>query len=168
VRRIHFLSKIIIAAVYLCVVALANAESARNGTNQHDHDHAPSALPSGSVAAVRCRSGAFVEAAAMLNSIMEIAAALPADSPRAANHDPRQARIRHEIDVLLYIALKQAHDEVHCVQGVLTHGYDRSFREIIARATTLVRTRGLKRDVIALGQATLQMLDSAAPASAKD
>ncbi len=174
-KLLRLVSQLIIVAGYLAVSASAcAAESLATNAIAHDHEHAASALPSGNVASVSCRSGAFVEAAAILNSTMEIAAALPADLNRKSNggvggavsraalhEDARQARIHSEIDILLYTALKQAHDEAQCVQGILSHGYDRSFREIIARATTLVRTRGLKADVIDLGEATLSILDAA-------
>jgi hypothetical protein len=59
---------------------------------------------------------------------------------------------------LLYTALKQAHDEVHCVVGTLTHGYDRSFAEIIERATTLAKVRGLKPEIVKLGTETARKL----------
>jgi|GEM_PF-1218264 len=125
------------------------AHAAHNADHDH-HDHSKRApLPAGSETAARCRSGAFVEAAAMLNSTVEISQALPADTPE---------RTRSEIDVLLYTALKQAHDEVHCVLGTLTYGYDRSFAEVIYRATILSKGRAIKPEIVALGESTEQQL----------
>jgi hypothetical protein len=113
------------------------------------HDHARHPLPEGSEASLACRSGAFLEASAILNSVIEITQRLPHDSPAA---------VRSELDIILYTALKQAHSEVACVQTVLTHGYHQSFAEIIERATVLAKARGLKPEVIQLGDQTARAL----------
>jgi hypothetical protein len=120
------------------------AGHSHHDAHQHNHDVRAS-LPEGSETAIACRSGAFVEAAAMLNSTVEIAMALPPNTPE---------RTRAEVDVLLYTALKQAHSEVTCVTGTLKRGYDRSFAEIIERATVLAKSRGLKPEIVSLGTKT--------------
>jgi hypothetical protein len=121
-----------------------HANHAHHQEREHDHN-ARAPLPPGSETVIACRSGAFVEAASMLNSIVEIAMALPPNTPE---------RTRAEVDVLLYTALKQAHSEVSCVTGTLKLGYDRSFAEIIERATMLAKSRGLKPEIISLGTTT--------------
>lgn len=128
----------------------AHPPQVQSTIGNHDHDHDQRApLPAGSESAQACRTGAFVEASAVLNSTMEITDALAFD---AAN------KIRTQIDNLLYTALKQAHSEVHCVKGVLRHGYHRSFLQIIERATLMAKVRGLNADVVELGEQTAQAL----------
>jgi hypothetical protein len=128
----------------LCLLGWLSAIQASTPTQQaqpeqdHSHHDHRAPLPEGSEGKVSCRSGAFVEATAILNSTMEIAAALPASTPE---------RTQAEINNLLYIAIKQAHDEARCVQGVLRHGYDQSFIAILQRAGALAKARGMRDEV---------------------
>jgi hypothetical protein len=127
----------------------AHAQHERHD-HDHDHDHDQRApIPAESATSHVCRSGAFLEAAAILNSTMEISDVL---TPEVA------ARSKASLDVLLFTALKQAHDEVHCVAGTFKKGYGRSFTEIIERAVVLAKVRGLSADAIGFGERTLERL----------
>jgi hypothetical protein len=90
-----------------------------------------------------CRTGAYLEADRILGSVIGASLALPADTPPA---------VRMELDSILYTGLQQAKSEVHCVAGVLTHGYDRAYAETIEKAVMLARQRELSKDVVALGE----------------
>ena len=118
------------------------------------HAHHASALPQGTQAKVACRNGAFVEASSIVGSTVEIMRTLPPQVP---------TRAREELDSTLYVALKQARAEVHCVAGTLTHGYERSFADTIRHGVETARIRGLGPDVIALGQTTVAILEANVP-----
>lgn len=110
---------------------------------QHHHDHdARPPLPPGTSLAVACRVGAFVESSSIINSVIEIAAALPPDTPE---------RTQNELNSVLYTALKQAQSEVHCIQGGLSYGYQESYAAIIERGAQLAQLRGLSPDIAAIG-----------------
>jgi hypothetical protein len=122
-----------------------------SGPTSHDHAamHAPRSLPPGSSVPHACRSGAFVEASRIVNSVVEIAQALPANTPE---------RTRAELDTVLYTALKQAKSEVHCVTGGLSYGYERSYAAVISRGIALARSRQLSSDVLDLGDSVVAAL----------
>jgi hypothetical protein len=123
----------------------------------HHHDHAAPALAAHVQTTQKCRAGAFTEAANIINSVVEIALALPANTPD---------RTRAELDTVLYTALQQAKTEVHCVIGTLSFGYDQSYAKGIARGVALARSRGLSADVIALGEGVVAVLEKSAPGGA--
>jgi len=126
--------------------------AAHDHAHDHDHDHDQRApLPAGSSLAIRCRSGAFVEASSIVNSVVEIAAALPVDT---------DARTRRELDSVLYTALKQARTEVECVQGGLRHGYEHAYALVIRRGGALATERGLSADIAAMAEETAKLLEA--------
>jgi hypothetical protein len=96
-----------------------------------------------------CRAGAYLEADRILGSVVGASLALPPDTPPA---------VRTELDSILYTGLQQARSEVHCVAGVLTHGYDRAYAETVEKAVTLARQRKLSKDVVALGEDVIAAL----------
>jgi hypothetical protein len=109
-----------------------------------------------------CRAGAYLEADRILGSVVGASLALPADTPPA---------VRTELDSILYTGLQQAKSEVHCVAGVLTHGYDRAYAETVEKAVTLARQRKLSKDVVALGEdvsASLRANRPMAPDAGRD
>jgi len=141
-------------AITVLLAGCAQAPSTPAGMSTpapgHEHDHrAP--LPVGASLAIRCRSGAFVEASSIINSVVEIAAALPADT---------DARTRRELDSVLYTALKQARTEVECVQGGLTHGYQHAYALVVRRGAALATERGLSPDIAAMAEETAKLLEA--------
>lgn len=123
------------------------SHSLADSVHAHMH-HRPDSRAALETAAA-CRSGAFVEAVAILNSVDEISHKLPAST---------EERTRAELDTVLFTALKQAHAELPCVAGVLSHGYDRAYAETIDRAVTLARMRELHPDVAQIGVKTVEFL----------
>jgi hypothetical protein len=101
-----------------------------------------------------CRAGAFLEADRILGSVIAVNFALPDETPLAA---------RAELDSILYTGLQQAKSEVHCVAGVLTHGYDKAYAETIKKAVALAQQRKLSKDVIALGEEVVVALQANQP-----
>jgi hypothetical protein len=98
-----------------------------------------------------CRNGAFLEATYVINSVVEVANQLPAETKRMT---------RVELDNILFTAMKQAKNEVHCVAGTMTFGYDRSFAVSIEKGIKLAKSRGLAQEVIAMGETTIQSLQT--------
>jgi hypothetical protein len=132
--------------------------SASISAQDHAHDHDVRApLPPGTSLAVACRVGAFVESSSIINSVIEIAAALPPDTPE---------RTQNELNSVLYTALKQAQSEVHCIQGGLSYGYQEAYAAIIERGAQLAQLRGLSPDIAAIGfeVAAILRANKAAPA----
>jgi len=115
----------------------------------HALKHAPKPLRDGVQAEFACRSGAYMQASAILGSLLEVSRQLPADTPE---------RARQELDGILYVAMKQARAEVHCVAGTLPRGYDRALAETMQHSVALARSRGLSQDVQNLGLDTEQAL----------
>jgi hypothetical protein len=113
------------------------------------HAIARTARSDAASAAPACRTGAFVEAAGILNSVALIAERLPPQTPE---------RTRAELDTVLFTALRQARAEVHCVAGRVAPGYERSYAQTIERAGLLARQRGLHPDVSELAQQTAATL----------
>ncbi len=103
---------------------------------------------------VACRPGAFLEADRILGSVVVVARAMPAAAPVGA---------RGELDSILLTALQQARAEVHCVAGVLTHGYDKSYADTMRSAVSLAEQRGLSPDVAALGRDVVRALEANQP-----
>ncbi len=142
--------------------ASARASSANPAAHDHNRAHMrPTqadiervvAVNAGSLSAAKpCRQGAFVEASGIINSAVEMHRALPKTTPE---------RTRAELDTVLYTALKQARSEVHCVAGVITHGYDKSYAESIRRGMGMARERGLSADVAVIGQDVIDALYAA-------
>jgi len=149
------------ALLFLIAVLLAGCAQApsvgaemaeQQHEQEHDHNHDQRApLPAGSSLAIRCRSGAFVEASSIINSVVEIAAALPEDT---------DARTRRELDSVLYTALKQARSEVECVQGGLRHGYQHAYALVIRRGGALALERGLSADIATMAEETAKLLEA--------
>ncbi|MGL4230613.1 MAG: hypothetical protein ACRDAM_22000 [Casimicrobium sp.] len=98
-----------------------------------------------------CRAGAFVEASSIVNSVVEIAMALPPNTPE---------RTRAELDAVLYTALKQAKSEVHCVVGALSFGYERAYAGVIKRGVGLAQSRRLSKDIVDLGNELVSTLEA--------
>jgi hypothetical protein len=119
--------------------------------SHHGHAHADKPLPDSVQTAHACRAGAFVEAASIVNSTVDIAMALPPNTGE---------RTRAELDTILYTALKQAKSEVHCVSGALSFGYDRSFAGVIKRGVALAQSRRLKQEVIDAGNSVVASLEA--------
>ena len=93
-------------------------------------------------ASIPCRTGAFMEASAILNSVLDISNSLPQDTSE---------QTRAELDTILYTVFKQAKSEVHCVAGGLQYGYDRAFADTFRRGVQLAKSRHLSSDVIEVG-----------------
>ena len=89
-----------------------------------------------------CRQGAFVEAASIINSVVDIALALPSDT---------SAQTRAVLDTVLTTVIKQAHSEVHCVAGGLRFGYQHTYAETMRHGVMLAKARGLPQDLIRIG-----------------
>jgi hypothetical protein len=53
-----------------------------------------------------------------------------------------------ELGSVLSVAIKQANDEYHCVQGTLTQGYDVSYGETVRRAAVVAQAMRLPPDVV--------------------
>ncbi len=119
--------------------------------DHHAHAHADRPLPDSVQTAHVCRAGAFLEAASIINSTVDIAMALPPNTTE---------RTRAELDTILYTALKQAKSEVHCVSGALNFGYERSFAGVIKRGVALAQSRRLKQEVIEVGMSVVASLET--------
>jgi hypothetical protein len=149
---------IVIAAATTLMQVLTGCAS----VNEHAlHDHADRPLPANTEVAHKCRAGAFVDASNIVNSVVEIAMALPPNTPD---------RTRAELDTVLYTALRQANSEVHCVAGALSYGYERSYAGVIRRGVALAQSRRLSADIIELGNKVVATLESnrrVAPSSAR-
>jgi hypothetical protein len=119
----------------------------------HDqaHMHADRPLSKSIQTAHPCRAGAFVEASSIVNSVVEIAMALPPTTSE---------RTRAELDTVLYTALKQAKSEVHCVVGALSFGYDRAYAGVIKRGVGLAQSRRLSKDIVDLGNEIVATLEA--------
>jgi hypothetical protein len=117
----------------------------------HAHMHADRPLPASVQTAHTCRAGAFVEASGIVNSVVEIAMALPPNTSE---------RTRAELDTVLYTALKQAKSEVHCVVGALSFGYERAYAGAIKRGVALAQSRQLSKDIVDLGNAVVTTLEA--------
>ena len=89
-----------------------------------------------------CRQGAFLEAASIINSVVDIALALPSDT---------SAQTRAVLDTVLTTVIKQAHSEVHCVAGGLRFGYQHTYAQTIRHGVMLAKARGLPEDLIQIG-----------------
>ena len=121
--------------------------------------HAQMTMPEPSVASLeqRCRTGAFTEAASIVNSTVEIARGLPTNTPKG---------IRAELDTVLDTALRQANSEVHCVAGGLQFGYEKSYADVIRRSLDLARVRGLPKSLIETTNLTVKILERNQPVTA--
>jgi hypothetical protein len=135
-------------------LALVGCASVAEHAHNHAHDHADRPLREGVSAKTACRQGAFVEAQSIVNSVVDIAMALPSNTPE---------RTRNELDTILYTAFKQAKAEVHCVAGSLSHGYEKSFANPFKRAVALAQSRRLSRDVIEIGQFVIAAVEKNEP-----
>jgi hypothetical protein len=145
VRRLSLLLTLVLSG---CALAPPTKQ------HPHDHDHdARAPLPAGATLSTACRQGAFLEASSIINSLVEVYRALPPNAPPT---------VLIELDSALYVALKQANADAHCVAGGLRHGYDQSFAEILERGATVAEMRGLKADVVAPARAAAQRLRDAA------
>lgn len=142
-----------LGALLACLVLLsacANVSESHSGHHGHPA-HAEKPLPAKVQTAHACRSGAFMEAASIINSTVDIAMALPPNTSE---------RTRAELDTILFTALKQAKSEVHCVSGALQFGYERSFAGIIKRGVALAQSRRLNSEVIEAGQSVIAALEA--------
>jgi hypothetical protein len=134
----------------LAVTVAATLVGCASNSGAHHHDHAAPVLAAHVQTAQKCRAGAFVDAANIINSVVEIAMALPANT---------LDRTLAELDTVLYTALQQAHTETHGVAGTLSFGYDQSYARGVARGVALAKSRGLSADVIALGNSVVAALE---------
>jgi hypothetical protein len=98
-----------------------------------------------------CRAGAFVEASKLVNSLVQMAKDLPAQTPKS---------FYAELDTMLYTALTQARAEVHCVVGGLQFGYEKAYAGIMRYGAALARARGLPQKVVQQAQETAQLLEA--------
>jgi hypothetical protein len=129
-------------------------DSAHSTHGMHMSMHAKPAKRDIPQTAQTCRAGAFLEADRILGSVIAVNLALPEETPLAA---------RAELDSILYTGLQQAKSEVHCVAGVLTHGYDKAYAETVKKAVALAQQRKLSKDVIALGEEVVLALQANQP-----
>ena len=144
---------VVVLALATTLVGCVSMHDSAGAHAAHDHAsmHAPRPLREGVNAAAPCRAGAFVEASNIINSVVEIAMALPANTPE---------RTRAELDTVLFTALKQAKSEVHCVAGVLSFGYDRSYAGVIRRGVALAQSRRLSTDIVELGNSVVAAIEA--------
>jgi hypothetical protein len=155
---------VIVAAAITAAGGCASLQGAHDSHDAHHaHAHADRPLPESTRTAHVCRAGAFVEAASIVNSTVDIAMALPPNT---------NERTRAELDTILFTALKQAKSEVHCVSGALSFGYERSFAGVIKRGVALAQSRRLKPEVIEAGMSVVAALETnrriAAPSANAD
>lgn len=101
-----------------------------------------------------CRQGAFVEAASIINSVVDIALALPSDT---------KPQTRAVLDTVLTTVIKQARAEVYCVAGGLRFGYERTFAETIQHGVALAQARGLPDKLIEIGNETAKIVERNRP-----
>jgi hypothetical protein len=158
-RHSQRLTRRVFAALFACV-ALAFASAVREGTaaetaasTKQTSDTNAASQQDPPQTARSCRMGAFLEADRILGSVVNISRLLPPDTPEGA---------RAELDSILYTALQMARSELHCVNGVLTHGFDRSFAETTRRAVGLAKARNLSKDVVTLGEEVIAQLEATA------
>lgn len=101
-----------------------------------------------------CRQGAFVEAASIINSVVDLALALPSET---------KTQTRAVLDTVLTTAIKQAHSEVYCVAGVLRFGYERTYADTLRHGVALAKARGLPGDLIRIGNEVAVTLERNRP-----
>ena len=141
-------------AVLGLAFAAAGGWAARDLIPTPQHAMHAEALPSGTQATHNCRQGAFVEASETINAVTDVMLNMPASTPKVS---------RMGLDTVLYTALRQAGSEVHCVAGVLQHGYGRVYADVVRRGAMLARSRGLPKDVVALANRTAEALERNQP-----
>jgi hypothetical protein len=105
-------------------------------------------------ASSKCRAGAFMDAEKIIGAIVGASEKLPANTPPGA---------RDHLHAALFVALKQAKDEAHCVAGVLPYGYDRTFINTIRRGMNLAKLRGLNKDFVQIGEDAIVILTAGKP-----
>jgi hypothetical protein len=96
-----------------------------------------------------CRNNAFLDADKLIGAVLEIAKNLPTETSQAT---------RQQLDFVLFISLKQAREEVHCVKNSLARGYDKTFSNTIRDGMNLAKMRGLSEDVLTIAKETLEAL----------
>ena len=114
----------------------------------------PVSAPPLEPAKASCRQGAFVEAASMINSVVDIALALPSDT---------KTQTRAVLDTVLTTVIVQARAEVHCVAGALRFGYQRTYADTVRHGVALARARGLPANLLEKGIATALILEQNQP-----
>ena len=93
-----------------------------------------------------CRSGAFLDAIRLMNSAMRAHDALR----QSGNTNTNATSVAQaELGSVLAVAIKQAREEYHCVQGTLALGYDVSYAETVKRAALVAQAMRLSPSVIA-------------------
>jgi hypothetical protein len=107
-------------------------------------------------ASSKCRAGAFMDAEKIIGAIVGASEKLPADTPPGA---------RDHLHAALFVALKQAKAEAHCVAGVLPYGYDRTFINTIRRGINLAKLRGLNKDFVQIGEDAIVILQAGKPSA---
>jgi hypothetical protein len=98
-----------------------------------------------------CRSGAFLDAIKLMNSAMRAHESLAQQNAAVA---------RAELGSILSVAIKQASDEFHCVQGTLTHGYDASYGDAVRRAATTAQAMRLSAEVVNIARELAAHIES--------
>ncbi len=151
--RIRIVAATCVAATLLGCASTQEASQWASGTasNSPSEPQLKKPGPRDIQTANPCRAGAFVEASSIVNSVVEIAMALPPNTTE---------RTRAELDTVLYTALKQAKSEVHCVVGALSYGYERAYAGVIKRGVALAQSRGLSNDIVVLGNELVSTLEA--------
>lgn len=155
--RLGFVERAVWAALAFGTAALGwwFGSGSHTGLSSDPHAHHAASFPGRNISAAQpCRQGAFVQAVAIIASVVEVANALPADTP---------PRTRAELDTVLFTSFKQADSEAHCVAGVLSHGYDQAYASTVQRGVDLAHARGLGKDVEALGEEVVRVLRANKP-----
>ena len=133
----------------------ANAATPANAEQSaHAGMKSPLSAPPLEPAKASCRQGAFVEAASIINSVVDIALALPSDT---------KTQTRAVLDTVLTTVIVQARAEVHCVAGKLRFGYQRTYADTVRHGVSLAKVRGLSADVIQKGNETVEILERNQP-----
>jgi hypothetical protein len=104
-----------------------------------------------------CRSGAFLDAIKLMNSAMHARDALRQSNANAADAN---SVAQAELGSVLAVAIKQASEEYHCVQGALSHGYDVSYGETVKRAAVVAQAMRLPPSIIVTARELVNQLEN--------
>jgi hypothetical protein len=101
-----------------------------------------------------CRSGAFMDADKILGAVLEANTLLPAKASEGA---------KKQLDFILFVTLKQAKEEAHCIAGIVPSGYEQTFIETLQKSIALARARQLSPDLIKIAQDAISVLKAGKP-----
>jgi hypothetical protein len=98
-----------------------------------------------------CRSGAFIDALKLMNSIMSVRDSLRKETA---------AHAVSELGSMLSTAIKQASDEYPCVEDTLTGGYDSMYATTVKRAAVVAQAMRLPPDVVGMARALAEKIQA--------